>query len=74
MGSGDFHRGLHRLYLRKRRERCCGAANYAKTLEQIDGEHVGVMGWSQGGTDALLCAARAADVFTSVVTWRARRI
>ena len=45
------------------------AANYAKTLEQIDGEHIGVMGWSQGGTDALLCAARAADVFTSVVSW-----
>ena len=35
----------------------------------FDGEHIGVMGWSQGGTDALLCAARAADVFTSVVTW-----
>ncbi|MDO4492311.1 MAG: alpha/beta fold hydrolase [Clostridia bacterium] len=45
------------------------AANYMKGLENIDGAHIGVMGWSQGGTDALLAASRAADVFSSVVTW-----
>ena len=27
------------------------------------------MGWSQGGTDALLCAAREPEVFSSLVTW-----
>lgn len=45
------------------------AAEYMKTLDSIDGEHIGVMGWSQGGTDALLSAARAPEVFSSVVTW-----
>ena len=45
------------------------AAEYMKTLDSIDGDHIGVMGWSQGGTDALLSAARAPEVFSSVVTW-----
>ncbi len=45
------------------------AANYMKTLENVDGEHIGVMGWSQGGTNALTCCARAPEVFTSLVTW-----
>lgn len=45
------------------------AAEYMKTLDNIDGGHIGVMGWSQGGTDALLSAARAPEVFSSVVTW-----
>ena len=41
---------------------------YLKTLGTIDMEHVGVMGWSQGGRLALLTAARN-EVFTSVLTW-----
>lgn len=45
------------------------AAEYMKAQENIDGEHIGVMGWSQGGTNALLCAARRPEVFTSLVTW-----
>lgn len=41
---------------------------YLKTLGNIDMEHVGIMGWSQGGRLTLLTAGRN-DVFTSVLTW-----
>lgn len=41
---------------------------YLKTLGSIDMEHVGIMGWSQGGRLTLLTAGRN-DVFTSVLTW-----
>jgi dienelactone hydrolase len=33
------------------------------------GTNFGIMGWSQGGTDALLAAGENPDVFKSVVTW-----
>lgn len=45
------------------------AAAYMQAMDCIDAEHIGVMGWSQGGTDALLCAARRPEVFKSIVTW-----
>ncbi len=41
---------------------------YLATLGVIDMDHVGIMGWSQGGRLALLTAARN-DVFTTVLTW-----
>ena len=41
---------------------------YLGTLGTIDMEHVGIMGWSQGGRLTLLTAGRN-DVFTSVLTW-----
>ena len=45
------------------------AAEYIAAQENIDGEHLGVMGWSQGGTDALLSAGQHPAIFKSVVTW-----
>ena len=45
------------------------AAEYIAAQENIDGEHIGVMGWSQGGTDALLSAGQHPEIFKSVVTW-----
>lgn len=45
------------------------AAQYMVALENIDGDHIGVMGWSQGGTDALLSAGEHPEIFKSVVTW-----
>lgn len=42
--------------------------DYLATLGTIDMDHVGIMGWSQGGRLALLTAGRN-DVFTSVCTW-----
>ncbi len=43
---------------------------YLSTLDVIDMDHIGIMGWSQGGRLALLTAGRN-DVFTSVCTWAA---
>lgn len=45
------------------------AADYLAKLDNVDGSKLGVMGWSQGGTNALLAAAKYPDTFKSVVTW-----
>ena len=45
------------------------AAEYMASLDTIDGERIGIMGWSQGGTDALLACAWEPDYFKSLVTW-----
>ena len=44
-------------------------AEYVGALENVDASKIGVMGWSQGGTNALICAGRRPDVFKSIVTW-----
>jgi hypothetical protein len=45
------------------------AAKYMAELDEINGDAIGVMGWSQGGTDALLACAWEPEIFKSVVTW-----
>ncbi|MBQ8162003.1 MAG: alpha/beta fold hydrolase [Clostridia bacterium] len=45
------------------------AAEYMAGLDKIDGDRIGVMGWSQGGTDALLACAWEPETFKSLVTW-----
>ena len=45
------------------------AAQYMMSLDAIDPELIGVMGWSQGGTDALLACGRHPEIFKSIVTW-----
>ena len=45
------------------------AAEYMAALDVIDGDKIGVMGWSQGGTDALLACGWEPDTFKSLVTW-----
>lgn len=45
------------------------AAAYVTALDAVDGSHLGVMGWSQGGTIALLAAGRHPELFSAVVTW-----
>ena len=44
------------------------AAKYLAGLAVIDGTRIGIMGWSQGGTDAMLAAGHNRS-FKSVVTW-----
>lgn len=45
------------------------AADYMAGQKSISDNNIGVMGFSQGGTIALLASARRSDVFRSVVTW-----
>lgn len=41
---------------------------YGKTLNGVNAEKIGIMGWSQGGSIALLAAGQNSDI-KSVVTW-----
>ncbi len=41
---------------------------YAKELDSVDSENIGILGWSQGGSIAMLAAGENPDV-KSVVTW-----
>ena len=45
------------------------AADYMAGLEKVDGEKLAVLGWSQGGTNALLAAAAYPETFKAVITW-----
>ena len=45
------------------------AAEYMQSLDAVGAGRIGVLGWSQGGTDALLSAGRRPDLFKAVVTW-----
>ena len=45
------------------------AAEYMAGMDYIDGDKIGVMGWSQGGTDALLACGWEPETFKSLVTW-----
>ncbi|SBW10402.1 conserved exported hypothetical protein [uncultured Eubacteriales bacterium] len=45
------------------------AADYLAKLDVVNADELGVMGWSQGGTNALLAAAKYPDTFKVVVTW-----
>lgn len=43
-------------------------ANYASNLKGVDKDRIGILGWSQGGTDALLVSGES-NRFKSVATW-----
>ncbi|MBE6908579.1 MAG: alpha/beta fold hydrolase [Ruminococcaceae bacterium] len=45
------------------------AADYMAKLDVVDANKLAVMGWSQGGTNALLAAAAYPGTFKAVVTW-----
>lgn len=45
------------------------AADYLGKVAGVDAAKLGVMGWSQGGTNALLAAAAYPETFQAVVTW-----
>ncbi|MDO4322134.1 MAG: alpha/beta hydrolase [Lachnospiraceae bacterium] len=46
-------------------------ADYLASRAEIQSEHIGIMGWSQGGMDALLAAGTYPETFQAVVTWAA---
>lgn len=69
MGSGDSTADYMGYTFESAVSDALAAAKYMQGLENIDAEKIGVMGWSQGGTDALLCAARESSTFKALVTW-----
>ncbi len=69
MGSGDSTADYTGYTFESAVADAVAAANYMAGLENVDGENIGVMGWSQGGKDAMLSAAWHPEVFKAVVTW-----
>ena len=69
MGNGDSTADYTGYTFESAVADAVAAAEYMAALENIDGDHIGVMGWSQGGTDALLSAGQHPEIFKSVVTW-----
>lgn len=50
-------------------EDAVAAAEYISKCENIKSDSIGIMGWSQGGTIALLTCGRHPELFKSAVTW-----
>lgn len=69
MGNGDSTADYMGYTFDSAVSDAAAAAAYMQSLESINAEAIGVMGWSQGGTDALLAAARKPEIFKSLVTW-----
>lgn len=69
MGSGESKADYRGYTFASAVSDAVRAAVYMQGLQAIDPERIGVLGWSQGGLDALLCAARRPELFKSVVTW-----
>lgn len=69
MGNGDSKADYVNYNYTSAKLDAKAAADYLSKLEAVDGGKLGVMGWSQGGTDALLAAAAYPDTFKAVVTW-----
>ena len=69
MGCGESTEDYMRYTFESAVSDASVAAELMQGMEYIDAEKIGVLGWSQGGTDALLCASRRPEQFKSVVTW-----
>ncbi len=69
MGNGDSTASYLGYTFESAVSDAVAAAEYLGSLDTVDADRIGVMGWSQGGTDALLSAAWHPEVFKSVVTW-----
>ena len=69
MGNGDSTADYTGYTFKSAVADAVAAAEYIAAQESIDAAHIGVMGWSQGGTDALLAAGQHPEIFSSVVTW-----
>ena len=69
MGNGDSTADYTGYTFESAVADAVAAAEYIAAQENIDSEHIGVMGWSQGGTDALLSAGQHPEIFKAAVTW-----
>ena len=74
--SAAFKKSTYGIMGRLETEDQIAFAEYIKTLPYVDGERVGVYGWSYGGFMALNCILKGADTFkmaisvAPVTSWR----
>ncbi len=68
-GNGDSTADYMQYNFKSAVADAMAAADYMADLDNINGDAIGVMGWSQGGTDALLACAWEPETFKSIVTW-----
>jgi dienelactone hydrolase len=68
-GNGDSKADYMSYTFKTAVEDAVAAAKYLGALSNVDENKIGVMGWSQGGTDALLAAGEHPEIFKCVVTW-----
>jgi dipeptidyl-peptidase-4 len=70
---GTGHRGvrfetaLHRRFGSVEVEDQVAGAEFLKSLPYVDGERIGIFGWSYGGYMALMCAMQAPDAFAAAI-------
>ncbi|MCI8651578.1 MAG: alpha/beta fold hydrolase [Oscillospiraceae bacterium] len=69
MGSGDSTADYSDYCYSSANLDAKAAADYLATLDYVDADKIAVMGWSQGGTNALLAAAAYPETFHAVITW-----
>lgn len=74
--SAEFKKSTYGIMGRLETEDQIAFAEYMKTLPYVDGDRVGVYGWSYGGFMALNCILKGADTFkmaisvAPVTSWR----
>lgn len=68
-GNGDSKADYTQYTFKTAVEDAVAAAKYLGGLDNVNAGKLGVMGWSQGGTDALLAAGQHPETFKCVVTW-----
>lgn len=68
IGNGDSTSDYIDFTYDKGVEDAIACYNYIASIDCVDAERVGIMGWSQGGRLTILTAART-DVFKSALTW-----
>ncbi|WP_297720494.1 alpha/beta fold hydrolase, partial [Intestinimonas sp.] len=69
MGNGDSTASYTNYCFTSANLDAKAAADYVAGLDAIDADKIAVMGWSQGGTNALFAAAAYPETFKAVVTW-----
>lgn len=69
MGNGDSKADYRDYNFTSAVADAMAAKEYMCSLEGIAKDKCGIMGWSQGGTIALLAAGRYPSEFQSVITW-----
>ena len=69
MGNGDSEASYADYNYTSANLDAKAAADYMAKLDAVDANKLAVMGWSQGGTNALLAAAAFPGTFKAVVTW-----